>query len=171
MVIGGSLGSVRVNAAIRQVLPKLLENFQVIHICGKKNLDENLKGTPGYLQYEYVNDHLKDLFAMADVVVSRAGANAICELLALRKPHILVPLSAAASRGDQILNAGSFQKQGFSAVIPEEELSDERLLDTIDEVYKNRSRYIEAMEKSPLGNAVETIVGLLDELSGNKHNA
>ncbi|MCJ7836693.1 undecaprenyldiphospho-muramoylpentapeptide beta-N-acetylglucosaminyltransferase [Cuneatibacter sp. NSJ-177] len=171
LVIGGSLGSVRVNAAIRQVLPKLLENFQVIHICGKKNLDENLKGTPGYLQYEYVNDHLKDLFAMADVVVSRAGANAICELLALRKPHILVPLSAAASRGDQILNAGSFQKQGFSAVIPEEELSDERLLDTIDEVYKNRSRYIEAMEKSPLGNAVETIVGLLDELSGNKHNA
>ena len=56
-------------------------------------------------------------------------------------------------------------------MIPEEELSDERLLDTIDEVYKNRSRYIEAMEKSPLGNAVETIVGLLDELSGNKHNA
>ncbi|WP_434310562.1 undecaprenyldiphospho-muramoylpentapeptide beta-N-acetylglucosaminyltransferase [Hominifimenecus sp. rT4P-3] len=165
LIIGGSLGSVKVNTAIRQILPKLLEKFQIIHICGKKNLDESLKGTPGYLQYEYVSDQLKDLFALADVVVSRAGANAICELLALRKPNILIPLSAAASRGDQILNAASFQKQGFSAVIQEEELSDERLVKTIEEVYQNRSQYIESMEKSPLGNAVETIVQLLDTLA------
>ena len=166
LVIGGSLGSVRVNTAVRQVLPQLLEQFQVIHICGKKNLDESLKGTQGYCQFEYVTDPLKDLFALADVVISRAGANAICELLALRKPNILIPLSAAASRGDQILNAESFRKQGFSAVIPEEELTDARLLETVDQVYQNRTRYIEAMEKSPLGNAVETIVRILDELAG-----
>lgn len=165
LVIGGSLGSVRVNTAVRQILPQLLETFQVIHICGKKNLDESLKKTAGYRQFEYVNEPLKDLFALADVVISRAGANAICELLALRKPNLLIPLSAAASRGDQILNAESFRKQGFSAVLPEEELSDTKLLEMVEQVYRDRSRYLEAMEKSPLGNAVETIVEMLDQLA------
>ena len=168
LVIGGSLGSVKVNAAVRQALPRLLETFQVLHICGKKNLDESLKGTPGYRQFEYVSEPLKDLFALADVVISRAGANAICELLALRKPNLLIPLSAAASRGDQILNAESFRKQGFSAVLPEEELSEERLLEAVGQVYRDRSRYIEAMEKSSLGNAVETIAQMLDELAEKK---
>ena len=108
---------------------------------------------------------MKDLFALADVVISRAGANAICELLALRKPNLLIPLSAAASRGDQILNAESFRKQGFSAVLPEEELSDTKLLEMVRPGYRDRSRYLEAMEKSPLGNAVETIVEMLDQLA------
>ena len=165
LVIGGSLGSVRVNTAVRQILPQLLSQFQVVHICGKKNLDESLQKTAGYRQFEYVNEPLKDLFALADVVISRAGANAICELLALRKPNLLIPLSAAASRGDQILNAESFRKQGFSAVLPEEDLSDAKLLTMVKQVYQNRSRYIEAMEKSSLGNAVETIVEMLDRLA------
>ncbi len=166
MVIGGSLGSVKVNTAVRQALPQLLETFQVVHLCGRNNLDESRKGLEGYRQFEYVNEPLKDLFALADVVISRAGANAICELLALRKPNLLIPLSASASRGDQILNAESFQKQGFSAVLPEEELTEEALPKAVLQVYENRARYIEAMEKSPLGNAVETIVAMLDELAG-----
>ena len=113
LVIGGSLGSVTVNHAVRSILPKLLSQFQVIHICGKGNLDESLIGTSGYVQYEYVDKPLRHLFAAADLIISRAGANSICEILALRKPNILIPLSAAASRGDQILNANSFAKQGF----------------------------------------------------------
>lgn len=164
LVIGGSLGSVKVNTAVRSILPQLLENFQVIHICGKEHLDDSLIGLSGYVQYEYVDKPLKHLFAAADMVISRAGANSICELLALRKPNLLIPLSAAASRGDQILNAKSFEKQGFSAVLEEEALNDERLLSTIHDVYDHRQEYIHAMEQTKLNNAVETILTLIERL-------
>ena len=162
LVIGGSLGSVTVNTAVRKILPRLLPDFQMIHICGKGNLDESLIGTAGYVQYEYVDAPLKHLFAAADVVISRAGANSICELLALRKPNLLIPLSAAASRGDQILNADSFARQGFSKVLKEEDLSDETLSTAVFDLYKNREAYINTMEKSSLSNAVETITGLIE---------
>lgn len=164
LVIGGSLGSVKVNTAVRSILPQLLENFQVIHICGKEHLDDSLIGLSGYVQYEYVDKPLKHLFAAADMVISRAGANSICELLALRKPNLLIPLSAAASRGDQILNAKSFEKQGFSAVLEEEALNDERLLSMIHDVYNHRQEYIHAMEQTKLNNAVETILTLIESL-------
>ena len=167
LVIGGSLGSVKVNTAVRHILPRLLEKFQVIHICGKGNLDESLIGTPGYVQYEYVDSPLKHLFAAADMIISRAGANSICEILALRKPNVLIPLSAAASRGDQILNANSFAKQGFSAVLEEEKLTNDTLYETVVNTYENRRRFIEAMETSHLNNAVETIKNLIEEVSGS----
>ena len=165
LVIGGSLGSVKVNTAVRNILPRILEQFQVIHICGKEHLEDSLIGTPGYVQYEYVDKPLKHLFAAADMVISRAGANSICELLALRKPNLLIPLSAAASRGDQILNAKSFEKQGFSAVLEEENLTDNSLLQAIQEVYRNRQTYINTMEQTAQTNAAETIVQLIDDLS------
>ena len=138
-----------------------------MYICrnikgGKGNLDESLIDTEGYVQYEYVDAPLKHLFASADVVISRAGANSICELLALRKPNLLIPLSAAASRGDQILNADSFANQGFSKVLKEEELSNETLSTAVFDLYKNRETYINTMEKSSLSNAVETITGLIE---------
>lgn len=162
LVIGGSLGSVIVNNAVRELLPRLLPEFQVVHICGKGNLDESLIGTKNYIQYEYVDAPLKHLFAAADLIISRAGANSICEILALRKPNILIPLSAAASRGDQILNAASFKKQGFSAVIEEESLTDETLYQTVNETYQNRVSYIHSMEQSSLGNAVGTVINLIE---------
>ena len=165
LVIGGSLGSVAVNRAIRGILPDLLKTFQVVHLCGNGNLDESLAGTAGYVQYEYIKQELADLFALADVVVSRAGANAICELLELRKPNLLIPLSASASRGDQILNAKSFEKQGFSIVLEEEQISPELLKNKIMELYENRHRYIAAMEKSSASNAVAAITALLEELT------
>ena len=168
LIIGGSLGSVAVNTAIRNILPKLLEKFQVIHLCGKGNLDSSLEGTTGYVQYEYIKKELADLFALADIVVSRAGANAICELLELRKPTLLIPLSAAASRGDQILNAESFRKQGFSEVLQEEDITPEILLDRILQLYENRQTYIAAMEKSNASNAVDTIIGLIEEITTGK---
>lgn len=168
LIIGGSLGSVAVNTAVRRILPRLLPSFQIIHICGKGNLDESLIGTEGYVQYEYVDAPLKHLFAAADIVISRAGANSICELLALRKPNLLIPLSAAASRGDQILNANSFAKQGFSKVLEEEAITDDTLLDAVTELYANRSSYISAMETSKLNHAVETIMTLIKECSEGK---
>ncbi len=164
LIIGGSLGSVAVNQAIRSILPELLQSFQVIHLCGKGNLDPSLNDTSGYVQYEYIKNELADLFALADIVVSRAGANAICELLELRKPNLLIPLSAAASRGDQILNAASFQKQGFSVVLQEEDLTSDLLLDRILNLYENRQTYINAMDKSSASNAVDTIVALIETI-------
>ena len=164
MIIGGSLGSVAVNTAIRNILPQLLKTFQVIQLCGQGNLDESFIGKQGYVQYEYIKQELADLFALADVVVSRAGANAICELLALRKPNLLIPLPAAASRGDQLLNADSFKRQGFSKVLQEEEITDQLLLDTILDLYQNRADYVAAMEKSGQSDAIAKIVELIKEV-------
>lgn len=168
LIIGGSLGSAAVNAAIRNILPQLLKTFQVIHLCGKDKIDESLKNMEGYVQYEYIKQELADLFALADVVVSRAGANAICELLALRKPNLLIPLSAAASRGDQILNAASFKRQGFSEVLEEETLSPEVLLNTIQKLYESRRTYVAAMEKSQQNDAIGKIVTLIGQVIQGK---
>ncbi len=164
MVIGGSLGSVVVNDAVRALLPTLLKRFQVIHLCGEGKVDEGLKNTKGYVQFEYIKKELPDLMAAADLVISRAGANAICELLALKKPMILVPLSAAASRGDQILNAESFERQGYSFVLKEEELSAETLDRAVNEVFEARTTYMRAMERSPMNEAIETIIGMIKEV-------
>lgn len=168
LVIGGSLGSRVVNEAVRESLPDLLPHFSVLHLCGNGNLDPSLDGTPGYVQYEYVSDDLKDFFALADIMVSRAGANAICEILALRKPNVLIPLSANASRGDQILNARSFEKQGYSHVLEQENLSKETLLSAVKETWENRAAYIEAMQRSPAADAVTRITNLIAETVGEK---
>ena len=163
LVTGGSLGSVAVNKAVRSILNKLLENFDIIHLCGKNNVDTSLTNVKGYVQYDYIKDELKDMFAAADVIISRAGANTICELLALKKPNILIPLPASQSRGDQLLNAASFERQGFSKVLDEEKLTDELLLNSVVDVYKNRSGYIDAMSKSTQTDAVTAIVNLIEE--------
>ena len=162
LIIGGSLGSVVVNDSVRAILPELLKQFQVIHLCGKGKVDESLKDLKGYVQFEYIQSELKDLFALTDLVISRAGANAICELLALHKPNLLIPLSASASRGDQILNARSFERQGFSIVIEEEELSNEKLLSSIQDLYAKRDSYIHAMKQSSQQNSIETIIDLIN---------
>ena len=133
----------------------------MIHLCGKGKLDESLTRVEGYAQFEYIQKELKDLFALADIVISRAGANAICELLALRKPNILIPLPANASRGDQILNARSFERQGFSIVLEEESLTDEILLDTVHRLYQDRDTYTKAMSDSGMQNSIETIIDLI----------
>lgn len=163
LVIGGSLGAVAVNDAVRAILPELLKEFQVIHLCGKDKLDESLKNTQGYVQYEYIKKELADLFALSSIVISRAGANAICELSALNKPNLLIPLSARASRGDQILNARSFERLGYSKVLEEEEITNDILLDAIHDLYENRETYITAMSSSKHKDSIEQIVQLFEE--------
>jgi UDP-N-acetylglucosamine--N-acetylmuramyl-(pentapeptide) pyrophosphoryl-undecaprenol N-acetylglucosamine transferase len=163
MVMGGSLGSVAVNQAVRGALPELLKNYQIIHLCGKGKLDDSLVNTTGYLQYEYIQDELADLFAICDLVISRAGANAICELLALKKPALLIPLPSKASRGDQILNAKSFESQGFSMVLQEEDLTKQSLLDAVNHLSEHRQDYIKAMDTCGQNNAIDMIFQLLEE--------
>ena len=163
MVTGGSLGAQSINDTIRFALPRLLPHFNIVHLCGKDKMDNLKLGVEGYKQFEYVKNEMKDIFAMADVVVSRAGANAICELAALRKPNVLIPLSAKSSRGDQIVNAKSFEQQGFSIVIDNEELDEDILVESIFDVYENRDKYIENMSKSNQSGATKTIIDLIDK--------
>ena len=163
MIVGGSTGAMALNEAVRNLLPTLLRDYQIVHLCGKGKMAEEHQNVKGYRQFEYVSKEMKDLFAAADLVISRAGANSICELLALRKPHILIPLSAAASRGDQILNAESFENQGFSYVLQEEDLTNDTLLRAIRSVMEHKQEYIEAMEKSKLNEAISTILNLLEQ--------
>lgn len=167
MVIGGSLGAANVNKAVRDALPKLLQRYQVVHLCGRDKLDNLLLTTPGYKQFEYLKAELKDIFAMADIVISRAGANAICELLALRKPNILIPLPASSSRGDQLLNAQSFEAQGFSLVLHEDDMTTALLLEKVDHLYENRQSFYEAMDTSGQMDSIPTIMKLINEAAGN----
>ena len=161
LIIGGSLGAQRVNDAVRSILPKLLPQYNIIHICGKGKTDEALAGVSGYRQFEYVNKELKDLFAAADIVISRAGANAICELLAMRKPNLLIPLSKEASRGDQILNARSFERMGYSMVLEEHEITDEVLFNAILSLYDRRDSYVKAMKNNTVGDPIAAIMDLI----------
>ena len=168
MVIGGSLGAANVNKAVRAALPSMLGDFQIVHLCGKDKVDNLLLNTPGYKQFEYIKAELKDLFAMADIVISRAGANAICELLALKKPNILIPLPASSSRGDQLLNARSFEAQGFSIVIEEDDLTTELLVDKVHELYFSRQTFRDAMNDSGQMDSIRTIVQLIKEAAAGK---
>ncbi len=163
MVIGGSLGAASVNECVRKALPFLLEKYQIVHLCGKEKIDNLLLNTPGYKQFEYVKEELKDLFAMADIVISRAGANAICELLALKKPNLLIPLSANASRGDQILNANSFLSQGFSMVLNEDDLDVDTLISAVDTLFEKRYDYQKAMKDSALTDSIPKIIQLIQD--------
>lgn len=168
MVVGGSTGAAAVNEAVRNLLPTLLKQYQVVHLCGKGKMDGAFSHLDGYVQFEYISGELPDIFAAADLVISRAGANAICELLALKKPNILIPLSAAASRGDQILNAESFERQGYSYVIKEENLTNGTLLEGIKQVMEQKETYIDIMSKSKQNDSTELIFNLLEE-SIKKH--
>ena len=138
MVIGGSLGAASVNDNVRKILPELLKEFQIVHLCGKGKTDESLNGTAGYVQYEYIQDEL-------------------------HKPNLLIPLSAKASRGDQILNARSFERQGFSKVLEEEEITEEKLLETIRQLYTDRQKYTDAMAGNGQVDSISKITDLIEE--------
>ena len=163
MMTGGSLGSVRINTVLREALGRLCADFNIIHICGRDKTAPEME-TPGYRQFEYVTAELPHLFAYADAVISRAGANTIFELLALQKPSLLIPLSKKASRGDQILNAESFRRQGFSDVIEEEDLSPEKLAEAAAGVYRNREKYRAAMAACPMKNGADEVLRVIKGL-------
>ncbi len=165
MVTGGSLGAENVNKLVREALSELLKTFNVAHLCGEGKTDEALKDTNGYAQFEYIKDEMKDFFAMADLIISRAGANSIFEIVALAKPNILIPLSAAASRGDQLLNSKSFEKQGFSVVLEEDNATGKDLINKVNELYSNKNEYIENMKNSNFSGGVDSIINTIEELT------
>lgn len=164
MIIGGGQGAQAINRCIRQALPRLLPTMQIIHLCGPGKTDASLK-QPGYFQLEYAKDELADLFAASDLVISRAGANSLYELLALAKPHILIPLPQLQSRGDQIENARYFERLGASYVIPEENLSPESLMETLQHLEKNKTQVLAAIAALDIKPAVAPIVEILESFA------
>lgn len=163
LVMGGSLGSKRINDTLRANLQTLLSDFQIVHICGKGNVDAQLAEQKGYKQFEYVHEELPHLMAMADLVLSRAGSNSIFEFLTLKKPMLLIPLSKGASRGDQILNARSFEKAGYAKVLMEEDLTNSSLLDAIYTLYRDKDEYIRRMQQSEATDALNKLLTLIEE--------
>lgn len=163
MMMGGSSGAVSVNSALREALPALLKRFDVAHLCGKGNVDKALAELPGYRQLEYASEELPDLYAAADLLLSRAGANALSEIHALKKPALLVPYPKEASRGDQIVNARSFEKRGFSNVLMQEELTADTLTREILRLFAEKERLIRAMEASPQSNGTDRVIQLIEK--------
>ena len=161
MVMGGSSGAQAINQVVWQCLPKLTENFQVLHLCGRGNLSPALEGTDNYTQVEYLNDdrEMADAYACADILVSRAGSNSLCEILAVRKPALLIPYPKGASRGDQILNAESFRAQGFSHVLQQEDMTPETLIKAIEMLYHDRGVLYETMATEPTANGIDNVLG------------
>jgi UDP-N-acetylglucosamine--N-acetylmuramyl-(pentapeptide) pyrophosphoryl-undecaprenol N-acetylglucosamine transferase len=162
-IMGGSTGSKVINETIRKALEIILKKYDVIHMCGRGNIENSFKEKQGYVQFEYIGEELPHIMAAADIILSRAGANSIFEILALKKPNLLIPLSKNSSRGDQILNAASFEKSGFSVVLQEDELSTETLISKLEELYLNKNKFIKNMGKSSISNGVERVIEVILE--------
>ncbi|WP_133138877.1 undecaprenyldiphospho-muramoylpentapeptide beta-N-acetylglucosaminyltransferase [Legionella genomosp. 1] len=163
LVMGGSLGASKLNTIIREALPELTQSWQIIHLCGKGKLDSSVNN-PAYCQFEYANEELSHLFAASDLIISRAGANAIYEILALQKPHILIPLSAKVSRGDQIQNARYCKQQGISVVLDDDLFNEADLLRAIEEVKANREHILDNIRLLGIESATEKVLALIKEL-------
>ncbi|GGB06081.1 undecaprenyldiphospho-muramoylpentapeptide beta-N-acetylglucosaminyltransferase [Macrococcus hajekii] len=155
MVMGGSLGSKVINEAIRKNLPTLLEDYQIIHITGKGLKDESINQA-GYKQFEFVKAELPHLYAVTDVIVSRAGANAIFEFLALKKPMLLIPLGLDQSRGDQIENAKLFNKAGYAEVLEEAHI--DQLPEVLNRLEARSSEVITAMSRMDISYTAATLL-------------
>lgn len=164
MMMGGSIGSVKINEVLREALPVLLEDFQILHLCGKGNIDPKLETLLGYRQYEFVSSELKDLFAITDFMLSRAGSNAINEFLFLEIPSLLIPLSKAASRGDQILNAKSFEKKGYCVVLEEEELTKETLTTQLHYLLDNKESLLRTIKDASATSGAQNVFHELEKI-------
>ncbi|MBQ7039751.1 MAG: glycosyltransferase, partial [Clostridia bacterium] len=159
-LIGGSQGSQFLNETLVRNLDTLTKTFDICHICGKGNLNHELLNVHGYAQFEYVNHELPDICHATDLFISRAGATTIYEILALHKPAVLVPLSRG-SRGDQILNAESFKKQGFAEKLDEDKITDELFLKTVSETFAKKDFYAENAKKANLSDCGNKIVQII----------
>lgn len=158
LVMGGSQGATAINDALRASIGKLLPRFNVIHLCGKGNLDTALEGKQGYCQMEYATDTMADLLAAADVVVTRAGANSLVELQALAKPMLLIPLPRSASRGDQLQNAASYQKRGLAHVMEQEKMTPDTLCTAIFHLYDSRTQLKTAMQNAQGADGTQAVL-------------
>ena len=156
MMIGGSLGAQSVNAVLREALPELTRDYDVLHVCGKGNLAPELDGIPGYRQFEYLTDDLPDAFACADILLSRAGSNSLSEILALQKPALLIPYHSG--RGDQVLNANSLKARGLAHVMLQSDLSAATLVPAIHALYEERDLLTQRIAALPDADGTKAVL-------------
>lgn len=144
LVLGGSLGSKQINELVWNNIDWLCENFIVVHQTGK--IDEHLESLKPkskdaiYLSYQFIYEQIPDVIAAADVVLSRAGANFLCECAVAGKPMVLVPLSTAGSRGDQLENARFYEKNNAALVLSGDDADSEHLKDTLQKLLNSADR-------------------------------
>ena len=165
LVMGGSQGSAKLNSVVKESIEKLTKSYNVVHLCGKDKMDADLSDTRGYVQFEYLDEEMPHILAAADIVASRAGANSIFEFLALRKPNLLIPLTKEQSRGDQLENAESFKKQGFSKVLLEEDMDSLTFVMEIIDLFTHKEKYIATMDNSLVTDGVNEIVRVIKRYS------
>ncbi|MCJ7841976.1 undecaprenyldiphospho-muramoylpentapeptide beta-N-acetylglucosaminyltransferase [Lederbergia sp. NSJ-179] len=162
-IMGGSLGAKKINEIIRTSLPELTSKYQIVHLCGKGNKDDQYSNVSGYRQYEYVHDELSDILAASDIVITRGGSNAIFKFLALNIPMLIIPLGLDQSRGDQILNAKAFQEKGYCLMLEEEKLDRETLVDHLDSIYKNKEKFEKNMKSTQKSSALQILVKEIED--------
>ena len=164
VVVGGSLGAEAINQVVHASIGRLTQEFVVIHVCGKGNVKKHLCSVENYYQFEYITEQWGDAIALADVVVSRSGANALFELLSLRKPNILIPLPLAQSRGDQIENAEMAEINGWSLVLPQELCDTESLLQTIELITANLTQWQAKLQTFEVKDSASLIMAEIDQV-------
>ncbi len=165
LMMGGSQGAQSLNKALRESLPQLLAHMDVFHLCGKGNLAPELNNTQGYYQTEFLSKELPDALACADLVLSRAGANALCEFAALKKPMLLIPLPLSASRGDQILNAKSFESRGLAQVLLQEDMTTDSLVAAINRLSSDAPALQKALQDAPPADGTQAVLNLIQDIS------
>ncbi|MFK4414230.1 MULTISPECIES: undecaprenyldiphospho-muramoylpentapeptide beta-N-acetylglucosaminyltransferase [Bacillus] len=165
LIMGGSQGAQWINDMVRGSLEKLLLNFNIVHMCGKGKIDLSI-GMEGYMQFEYIGDELPHILNMASVVVSRAGSTAISELLFLKKPMLLIPLTNSSSRGDQVLNAEYFSRQGYAEVIIQDRINTNVFIHAVNKLYTNKERYIQNMNgyKKTNDEGIHQLIDIINEV-------
>ena len=157
MMIGGSLGAQSVNAILREALPELTREYDVLHVCGKGNLAPELNTLSGYRQFEYLTDELPNAFACADILLSRAGSNSLSEILALKKPALLIPYHSG--RGDQVLNANSLKARGLAHVMIQSDLNAKTLVTAIHALYEERNLLTQRISALPDADGTKAVLG------------
>jgi len=157
-IMGGSLGAKKINKVVRESIKQLTSKYQVVHLCGKNNKDDNISCNPLYTQFEYIHEELPDILAATDIVITRGGSNAIFEFSALNIPMLIIPLGLDQSRGDQLLNAKAFQEKGYSLTLEEENLTSQKLMEYLDTIFVNREKYQKNMRESDKGEAIQVLI-------------
>ncbi|PFR52198.1 undecaprenyldiphospho-muramoylpentapeptide beta-N-acetylglucosaminyltransferase [Bacillus cereus] len=165
LIMGGSQGAQWINNMVRKSLEILLLNFNIVHMCGKGKVDSSI-GMEGYMQFEYIGEELPHILNMASVVISRAGSTAISELLFLKKPMLLIPLTNSSSRGDQVLNAEYFSRQGYAEVILQDRVSTNTFIHAVNKLYTNKERYIQNMNgyKKTNNEGIHQLIDIINEV-------
>lgn len=158
LCMGGSLGAQAINESLREALPTLLKTFDIVHLCGTGKTSAVHENITGYKQFEYLSAELPDVFAASSIAVSRAGANAVFEFLAVALPALLIPLPRSSSRGDQILNADYFSRKGYALSLPQDKVTPAALAETVTKLYNERDTYVAAMRAAEHANGTDAVL-------------